>query len=128
MKTTRALQAKIVQHSEGLGVPTPETVRRRAEEIAQIDGRTELNEADWRQAKQELHGGHFFPSDDGDEEMCESVSAHDMVAGSLGHQTEVHGLDDGRNLAEELVAEGMDEAVHEQMLEASRNDADSSDE
>jgi hypothetical protein len=122
MKMTRTLQAKIVQHAEGLGVPTPDTVRRRALEIARINGRSEYNETDWRQAKQELHGGHFISSDDGEEEMCESVSERDMIAGSLGHQTAVHGLDDAHSIVEELVAEGMDEAVHEQMLESRRSD------
>jgi hypothetical protein len=122
MKITRTLQAKIVQHAEGLGVPTPDTVRRRALEIARIDGRSEHNETDWRQAKQELHGGHNFSSDDGEEEMSGSVSERDMVAGSLGHQAEVHGLDDAHSIVEELVAEGMDEAVHDQMLAASRSE------
>lgn len=122
MKTKRALQAKILQHAEGLGVPTPDIVRRRAMEIAQINGRNAFTEQDWQQAKLELHGGCFSPGEDGEDEMTESVSERDMVAGALGHHTENHGLEDTQNVIEELVAEGMDEAVHDQMLEASRQE------
>jgi len=42
-----------------------------------------------------------------------------MTATDSGHHTEnMRGGED--NVIEELVAEGMDEAVHDQMLEASR--------
>ena len=39
-------------------MPCAETVRQRARELAQIDGREEFNEGDWAEAKIELHGGH----------------------------------------------------------------------
>src|SRR5476651_424363 len=112
MKMKRTLLAKIVQHGEGMGVPTADTVRQRAMEIARIDGRNQANQQDWQQAKQELQGGHFAPDDDSEGEMMESVSEHDMVAGSLGHHTETCELEDAQNVVEELIAEGMDEAVH----------------
>jgi hypothetical protein len=118
----RRLQAKIVRHSEGLGVPTTDLVRQRAMEIAKINGRNAFTEQDWQQAKIELHGGNLPPTENGDEEMAESVSGRDMVAGSVGHHTENVALEDDINVGEELVNEGMDEAVHDQMLEASRNE------
>ena len=124
MSTMRAQSAKIIHHSEGLGLPTAETVRQRARELAQIDGREEFNEGDWVDAKRELHGGHEPNETNGEMDMSEVISGHDMVASSLGHHVENVGLDDQENMAEELIAEGMDEAVHEQMLAARREDVE----
>lgn len=103
-------------------MPCAETVRRRARELAQIDGREEFNERDWREAKRELHGGHEPNDTNGEMDISEIISGHDMVASSLGHHVANVGMDDQENLAEELIAEGMDEAVHEQMLAARREE------
>lgn len=119
MKMNRIPTAKIISHDEGMGVPTTDLVRRRAEEIAKIDGRNSYNDKDWEQAKLELHGSTAPLSED-DEEMRESFSERDMVPGSVGHHTENSALEDDGNIVEELVSEGMEEAVHDQMLEASR--------
>lgn len=119
MNTSQPPYAKIVVHSKGLGVPSPELVQQRAEELAQIDGRKEYNELDWQRAKQELHGGHPQSWDDEEDRMPESISERDMTSTDNGHHIEnMRGGED--NVLEELVAEGMDEAVHDQMLEASR--------
>jgi hypothetical protein len=54
--------------------------------------------------------------------MEQSISERDMTATDSGHHVEnLRGGDD--NVLEELVAEGMDEAVHDRMLEASRQTA-----
>jgi hypothetical protein len=120
MNTMRPTSAKIIQHSQGLGAPSADTVRQRARELAAIDGRAEFNEGDWAQAKRELHGGHELNDTNGEMEMSAMVSEHDMVVGSMGHHVENVGLDDQSSMAEELIAEGMDEAIHEQMLAARR--------
>ncbi len=120
MSTTKPQSAKIIQHSEGMGMPTADTVRQRALELAQIDGRHESNEQDWLDAKRELHGGHERNDTNGEMDMEMVVSGHDMVTSSLGHHSAKLGFDDQDNVAEELIAEGMDEAVHEQMLAARR--------
>jgi hypothetical protein len=102
-----------------MGVPSPEMVRKRAFELARIDGRTEYNEQDWHRAKLELHGGHAASWDDEEDRMPESISERDMIATDTGHHIEnLRGGDD--NMGEELISEGMDEAVHDRMLEASR--------
>jgi hypothetical protein len=123
MSTTRPQSAKIIQHSEGMGMPCADTVRKRALELAQIDGRNEFTEQDWLDAKRELHGGHEPNDTNGEMDVSEVVSGHDMVASSLGHHVANHGYEDQDNVAEELIAEGMDEAVHEQML-AARKEVD----
>ena len=126
MSTMKTQSAKIISHSEGLGMPCAETVRRRARELARIDGREEFNEADWREAKLELHGGHAPHDTNGEMDVSEMISGHDMVSSSLGHHAARLGFDDQENVAEELIAEGMDEAVHEQML-ASRQEREAED-
>lgn len=124
----RPTSAKIIQHSEGLGTPNSDTVRKRAAEIAMINGRDEYSEEDWREAKRELHGGHELSDTNGEFEMGSMVSEHDMVVGSMGRHSENMRLDDNENVLEELVAEGMDEAVHEQMLASRRAAAEEDDE
>jgi hypothetical protein len=121
MSSMKPTPAKIILHSEGLGAPSAETVRQRAQELARINGREEFSDEDWREAKRELHGGHQPNDTNGDMDMASAVSEHDMVVCSMGHHVENVGLDDQENMVEELVAEGMDEAVHEQML-AARNE------
>jgi hypothetical protein len=124
----RPTSAKIIQHSEGLGTPTSDTVRKRAREIAMINGREEFSEEDWREAKRELHGGHEMNDTNGDMEMSSMVSEHDMVVGSMGHHSANMMPEDNENVLEELIAEGMDEAVHEQMLAARMEDRDEQEE
>ena len=122
MNSHHPKSAKIMQHAEGLGAPTASQVRRRALELALIAGRGEFNEEDWRQAKRELHGGHEQSNSNDEVEMAAMVSEHDMVRADFGHHVENVGLEDADNVVEELIAEGMDEAVHEQMLAARREE------
>ena len=121
MKTKRVLPAKIANHADGMGVPNTDLVRQRAKELAEINGRAAYTDADWDQAKLELHGNPIPAGEDG-EEMAESFSERDMVPGTLGRHVENTALEDAGNVVEELVIEGMDEAVHDQMLEASRQE------
>ena len=118
MSTMKPSSAKIINHSAGLGAPDTDTVRQRAQELARIGGRDRFTEEDWREAKRELHGGHEMNDTNGEFEMESMISEHDMILSSVGHHTENMGPEDQDNVAEELIAEGMDEAVHEQMLAA----------
>ncbi len=113
---------KILQHGVGLGVATPELVRRRARELAVINGRDpdDYTDADWQRAKRELHGGHDFLHGEDAPESSEMALAEEN-----DHRVDSRTLEAPENLGEELFAEGMDEAVHEQMLAARRQaDAD----
>lgn len=128
MSTTNSHSAKIINHAEGLGMPCAETVRKRARELARIDGRDEFNETDWRTAKRELQGGHTANDTNGERDLSGLISEHDMVASSLGHHAARIGFDDEETVGQELIAEGMDEAEHEQMLAARRaRDAEDAD-
>ncbi len=107
-----------------MGVPSVETVRQRARELALIEGRERYNALDWRRAYGELHGGHHDPEpsclDGPDDEMAEIISERDMVAPTLGHHPGRTELDGGTSVGEELVAEGLDEAEHDRMLQCRR--------
>jgi hypothetical protein len=111
-----------MQHAQGLGAPNSDQVRQRAVELARIAGREDFSDEDWREAKRELHGGHGHTISEDEAEMVTLVSEHDMVVTDLGHHVENIGLEDADNVVEELIAEGMDEAVHEQMLAARREE------
>jgi hypothetical protein len=117
-------EGKILQHGAGLGVPSPEMVRQRARELALIDGRApeDFTDADWSRARRELHGGHDFQNGEDAPESAEMGLAEENDH-RVAHRT----VESPESLGEELIAEGMDEAVHEQMLEARREaDADDS--
>jgi hypothetical protein len=122
MKMSRSTHAKIVNHDSGLGTPTPDTVRKRACELARIDGRARFTDEDWRQAQRELQGGQSLDPDD--DAPRETISFHDMTATDKGHHVENMPVEDAGNMVEELIAEGMDEAVHEQMLAAARREVE----
>ncbi len=120
--------AKILVHSEGVGAPHLQLVRKRAAELARIDGRSEYSEADWRQAKIELHGSQMPDGSQSDEmAMTSMVSEGDMIAANVGHHVGRMPMEDDGNVVEELYAEGMEEAVHERML-AARDEQDGEDE
>ncbi|MHA3773714.1 hypothetical protein ACXR0O_19450 [Verrucomicrobiota bacterium sgz303538] len=120
MSKMRPHPAKILSHSEGLGTPDAEMVRRRAMEIALINGRKEFTNEDYRLAKIELHGhgpnGHL--SNEWAAEMMYSEA--DMLVVDVGRHTENLGMEDDGNVIEELIEEGLNEALHEQMLAARR--------
>ena len=105
MNKMRPNTAKILVHSEGLGTPYTDLVRKRAQEIAVINGRTEFSEEDWRQAKIELHGCHGPDNHLSDEmAMAAMVSEQGMVASDVGHQADhVDRHEDRGQAAEEAV-------------------------
>jgi hypothetical protein len=123
MKPPRPNPGKILQHGNGLGVPTMEDVRKRARELAEIDGWADPTEEHWKQAKRELHGGHDFDNGSDEHDMQLLVSEHDFVSADPGRHTARVTSEDDEHVVEELIAEGMDEALHEQMLESRREQA-----
>ena len=115
----RPATGKILCHFNGMGSPNVGLIRTRAEELARINGHAVYTEADWQQAKHELHG-----TDRNDDELSEEmgpstmVSGADMLTTDFGHHTPRLGMEDDGNAIEELWREGMDEAEHERMLAA----------
>ena len=115
---------KISVHGDGMGAPTLELVEKRAREIALIDERNpeEFTDADWDEARRELMG---VVSDAAPEETAENESLEEewpVVASDTGGRAPRPGVDDDEMLGEQLVAGGVAEATHDQMVEAARSE------
>ena len=130
MKTNPLTQGALTENSTGLGSVTPAMVRERAIELAVISGRsaTEVSKSDWEQAKRELTGETDM---DPKEEALESAPESerwDPLPGSTGHKVPVAGSEDedeeGRSDNERLVEEGIAGAEHDQMLQATKENAE----
>jgi hypothetical protein len=108
-----------------MGVPSPDEVERRAREIAMIDERDpdEFTDADWKQARLELMGRleHPGPPEETDEN-AEVTEEWNVVASSTGHRAPRPGTDEDETLGEHLVSDGLEEAAHDQMLEARKEE------
>jgi hypothetical protein len=116
---------KISLHGNGMGVPSPEDIERRAREIAMIDERNpdEFTDADWTQAREELMGAENHEPPEETPDNAEVTEEWEVVAGSKGHRAPRPGTeDDEETVGEHLVTDGLEEAAHDQMLEARREE------
>src|SRR5204863_5111921 len=118
----------IMENAARIGAVTSEMVEARARELAAINGRpsSEPSEADYQQAKRALTGE---AETDSQEESSESVSESEgweHVPGSTGRRAaDSLGEDEdaeGRSESAQLFEEGVSEAEHDQMRQASRAD------
>jgi hypothetical protein len=118
----------IMENAAGIGTVTSEMVEARARELAAINGHnpSKPTEADYQQAKRELTGEQQI---DPREENLESVPESenwDPVPGSTGRQAaDSLGEDEdaeGRSESAQMFEEGVTEAEHDQMRQASRAD------
>lgn len=116
------IHGKISVHGDGVGVPSPESVERRAREIALIAERNpdEFTDGDWDQARRELLGAHDPTAPEETEENAEVVEEWNVVASSTGHRAPR--FEDDENVGEQLVSDGIEEAAHDQMLQARKDE------
>ena len=126
MKTNPLKDGALTDNSAGLGTVTRTMVRRRAGELALMDGRSpeKPSKADSDQARRELTGE---PDTDPKEAALEAVpetERGDPVPASSGHKVAVSSSEDeddeGRSDNERLVEEGVAGAEHDHMLQAAR--------
>lgn len=116
---------KINLHGNGLGVPSPEMVEKRAREIALIDERdpNEFTDTDWNQARRELHGDISTPPAEENEGTLQLEEEWEVTPDNRGHRVPRPGVDDEEEtLGENLVSEGVEEASHDQMVEARKEE------
>jgi hypothetical protein len=115
---------KISIHGDGFGAPTPEQVEKRAREIALINDRDPeaFTDADWDQARQELLGATVPAPPEETRQNANLEDEWEVVASDSGHQLPRSGVNDDESLGEQLVAGGLDEATHDQMLEARKEE------
>jgi hypothetical protein len=121
----------IMENAAGIGTVTSEMIEARAKELAAINGHpsSEPSEADYQQAKRELTGeSEMDPQEESSDSIPESAD-WDPVPGSTGRQTaESLGEDEdaeGRSESAQMFEEGVSEAEHNQMRQASRADEES---
>lgn len=114
---------KISTASAGLGVPSPELVEQRARELAAIAGRSAsgFTEEDFHQAKSELLGEASDHALEETASVVASLTEREVPVGIEGVHIPNIGPADENSIGEELVAEGVDEAAHDQMVEARKN-------
>src|SRR5947199_7219422 len=122
----------IMENTAGIGTVTSEMVEARAREVGAINGHPyKPSEADYQQAKRELTGeAEMDPQEESTESVPES-KGWDPVPGSTGRQaTDSLGEDEdaeGRSESAQMFEEGISEAEHDQMRQASRADESTDD-
>jgi hypothetical protein len=126
MKTNPLKDGALTENSTGIGTVTQEMVQARAVELAAINGRSaqEVSKTDWEQAKRELMGQSDMDPRQMVLESAPESERWDPVHGSTGHKvaeaSSEDADDDGRSDSARLVEEGVAEAEHDQMLQATR--------
>ena len=116
---------KIAVHGMGFGAPTPEQVEKRAREIALIDERdpNQFTDADWEQARRELLGEATPPPPEESEQAAKMEEEWEVTPDDRGHRVNRPGTeDDEESVGEQLVTDGVEEAIHDQMLEARKEE------
>lgn len=106
-----------------LGVTTPEMVEQRAREIARLNERNpdQFNYADWQQARAELTGTQPSGSSEDSGEFADSLSERGSVPGESGRKIPRVAPKDESLLDEHLANRGVEEAAHDQMVEAAKS-------
>jgi len=116
----------IMENAAGIGAVTPAMLEARARELALIDGRdsSKPTEADYQQAKRELTGEDDIDPQQENLESIPESEGWDPVPGSTGRQAaDSLGEDEdaeGRSESAQMFEEGISEAEHDQMRQASR--------
>src|ERR1700730_17050350 len=129
MKKNPLNKGIIMENAAGIGTVTPAMVEARARELAAINGRSQPSEADYQQAKRELTGEEETDPEEENVESIRESDGWDPVPGSTGRQAaESLGEDEdaeGRSESAQMFEEGIREAEHDQMRQASRSDEES---
>ena len=116
----------LTENFSGIGTVTEEMVLKRARELALINGHSpdHVSKPDFEQAKRELTGGSDIGSKEAALESAPESVRWDPLPGSTGHKAPENSDEDedseGRSESAQLVEEGVNEAEHDQMLQAAR--------
>ena len=128
MKKNPLNKGIIMENADGVGTVTPAMIEARARELAVINGgdSSKPTKVDYQQAKRELTGEEEIdPQEENVESVLES-EGWDPVPGSTGRQAaDSLGEDEdaeGRSESAQMFEEGVTEAEHDQMRQASRAD------
>jgi len=109
---------KIVRKTAGLGTVTPGMIEERAGEIARSDGRSQPNDLDRTNAREELTGTTSASEKSPTRE--EPGRDWQMPLVSTGEKAPTVRPEDDENIPEKLFQEGIEEADHDQRLSSGR--------
>jgi hypothetical protein len=127
MKTNPINTGKLTNNFREIGAVTPAMVKKRAGEIALMDGRaaSAASPADHEKARRELSGASDVDRQDTVLEALPETKRGDPTPGSEGRQAAESPSEDeddeGRSETELLVDEGAEEAERDRMLQAARS-------
>jgi hypothetical protein len=127
MNTNPLTKGIVSENFKGIGTVSDEMVEKRAIELALINGRAakDVSETDYAQAKRELTGGSDIEPEEEALDLLPQTEPGDPLPDSTGHQVPNSIEDDedgeGRSIGEQLVSSGLNEAEHDQMLQAARD-------
>lgn len=120
MNQNQSPKGKVLLHGSGIGGVTESDVRRRALELAGING-LPVSEKFLAQARRELTGEDLPSTTTEDIEATAAITRDPSEPPSdSGHRVEDIGEPDEQEELELLTEEGVEEAQHEQMIAAQR--------
>jgi hypothetical protein len=126
MKNNPLKVGDLTVNASGIGTVSRKMVQKRAAELAVINGRSEntILESDWSQAKRELTGETEMDPKEAVLESAPQSERWDPVPGSEGRKAPTNQSEDeddeGRSDNERLTEQGIDDAEHDQMIQATR--------
>jgi hypothetical protein len=126
MKQNPLTKGIITENFTGIGTVTQEMVLKRARELAIINSHSpdHVSKSEFAQAKRELTGGSDISPKEAALESAPESERWDPLPGSTGHKAPESSDEDedseGRSESAQLVEEGVNEAEHDQMLQAAK--------
>jgi hypothetical protein len=120
MKENRVEKGRFTEQGHGLGTVTREMVLKRARELALINGREQILESDFAQAKRELTKEEPLTPDPDRMENVPEDQRWEPVPESIGKEAPKVPAPDEQTFAEKLVEEGVEDAEHDLMKRATR--------
>jgi hypothetical protein len=122
MKQDQIEEGRFSKSGEGLGTVTKRMLRKRAAEIAVINGRDSKHvlDSDIEQARRELQGEErLYPLSTAEEKLPES-KRWEPVPGTPGRKRQIVSAADEQTYEEKLVEEGVADAEHDQQVASAR--------
>lgn len=118
MNADTPLPTRLRAASPGLGHASQTEIEQRAAELALIDGRNTVSDADLALAAAELAGGGTTAEAPEADSELEQVTTWDEPPTQTGHLVAVPPLEDENNISEQLIDDGLEEADHDTRVAA----------
>lgn len=121
--SSKITKGDLGRREEGVGNVNDAMVRERAAQLAVLDGRqeSEVTQADFDRAEEEIRAHLRGPTEQREVTQFDSASLQpDDAVGTTGREAAKPPYDTRQSDAEELVRQGIEEAVHDDMVESGK--------